>query len=417
MKDAQGMQENDAVFSIDETKPYAELWLGTHPSGMSRVTVHRELQHGYVDAGSSSSDDDCASTAAQKCSLLDYVKSNPDLHCGDSNMQDLSFLLKVLSVRKVLSIQSHPDKKLAEKLHAERPNVYKDPNHKPEMAIALSESVRAMFGFRPLVEIAGHLQEYPEFRTMMGEAMAQQIEVCAQQGEDAKEVLRTMFQNYLEVKQEIMEFLVERMVSRLRTKQHFKHTDVDKLILQLQEQFPGDCGIFAPLIFNIVELKKGEGLFIDANEPHAYISGEILECMACSDNVVRAGLTPKLKDVPTLVNMLTYKCCMPAISKGEQIDKCLLRYCPPVEDFCVEIITVPPGQVYELDDVASPSVLLTLDGEACLKQSDVCSLDVSFGSSAFCSAQTTCTVFAGPYGVRMTRAFTNVFHEQEQQPE
>ncbi len=26
-----------------------------------------------------------------------------------------------------------------------------------------------------------------------------------------------------------------------------------------------------------------------ANEPHAYVAGEIIECMACSDNVVRLG--------------------------------------------------------------------------------------------------------------------------------
>ncbi|CAJ0750428.1 1406_t:CDS:2, partial [Entrophospora sp. SA101] len=30
-------------------------------------------------------------------------------------------------------------------------------------------------------------------------------------------------------------------------------------------------------------------IFLGANEPHAYLSGE---CMAASDNVVRAGLTP-----------------------------------------------------------------------------------------------------------------------------
>lgn len=30
--------------------------------------------------------------------------------------------------------------------------------------------------------------------------------------------------------------------------------------------------------------------------------------MACSDNVVRVGLTPKFRDVNTLVNMLTYRC-------------------------------------------------------------------------------------------------------------
>jgi mannose-6-phosphate isomerase len=55
-------------------------------------------------------------------------------------------LLQVLSVAKPLSIQAHPDKALAEKLHAERPDTYKDDNHKPEMAIAITD-FRALFGF------------------------------------------------------------------------------------------------------------------------------------------------------------------------------------------------------------------------------------------------------------------------------
>lgn len=33
---------------------------------------------------------------------------------------------------------------------------------------------------------------------------------------------------------------------------------------------------------------------------------DTLECMSRSDNVVRSGLTPKFKDVETLVTMLTY---------------------------------------------------------------------------------------------------------------
>ena len=33
---------------------------------------------------------------------------------------------------------------------------------------------------------------------------------------------------------------------------------------------------------------------------------DCVECMACSDNVVRAGLTPKFKDKQTLCDMLTY---------------------------------------------------------------------------------------------------------------
>ena len=46
--------------------------------------------------------------------------------------------LKVLSVAKALSIQAHPDKALAARLHAQDPAHYPDANHKPEMAIALT---------------------------------------------------------------------------------------------------------------------------------------------------------------------------------------------------------------------------------------------------------------------------------------
>jgi hypothetical protein len=38
-------------------------------------------------------------------------------------------LLQVLSVQTALSIQSHPDKSLAERLHAERPDV-REPSHR-----------------------------------------------------------------------------------------------------------------------------------------------------------------------------------------------------------------------------------------------------------------------------------------------
>jgi len=57
---------------------------------------------------------------------------------------------------------------------------------------------------------------------------------------------------------------------------------------------------------NILELKKGEWFWIPANVPHAYIYGELCECMINSDNVVRGGLTPKLKDVKTLLEILPF---------------------------------------------------------------------------------------------------------------
>lgn len=38
-----------------------------------------------------------------------------------------------------------------------------------------------------------------------------------------------------------------------------------------------------------------QAIYLAANVPHAYVSGELVECMATSDNVIRAGLTPKLR--------------------------------------------------------------------------------------------------------------------------
>lgn len=84
-------------------------------------------------------------------------------------------------------------------------------------------------------------------------------------------------------------------------------TAKEELVLRLEKQYPADVGVLAIFFLNFVKLDRGEAMYLDANEPHAYISGEIVECMAASDNVVRAGFTPKYRDTQTLCSMLTYK--------------------------------------------------------------------------------------------------------------
>lgn len=54
--------------------------------------------------------------------------------------------MQTLSIAKALSIQAHPNKKLAAELHKLKPNSYKDDNHKPEMALALTK-FEALCGF------------------------------------------------------------------------------------------------------------------------------------------------------------------------------------------------------------------------------------------------------------------------------
>merc|ERR1712025_509791 len=89
--------------------------------------------------------------------------------------------------------------------------------------------------------------------------------------------------------------------------------------------------------------KPGEAVFLAANEPHAYLKGDIVECMACSNNVVRAGLTPKLRDVETLCACLTYRHWEVAelLVKPKENGSGTLAYVPPINEFVINRITPP----------------------------------------------------------------------------
>ena len=46
-----------------------------------------------------------------------------------------------------------------------------------------------------------------------------------------------------------------------------------ELLLQLHQQYPGDIGCFAIYFLNLLTLKPGEAMFLEANVPHAYLKG------------------------------------------------------------------------------------------------------------------------------------------------
>lgn len=134
------------------------------------------------------------------------------------------------------------------------------------------------------------------------------------------------------------------MVRRLRNTANLNN-ELSALLLRLYEQYPDDIGVFAPLVLNYLRMQQGDSFFIGPNVPHAYISGDCVECMALSDNVVRAGLTPKLRDVETLCDMLNYESGKPAFIETQAIDETgqTLLYRPPkahCAEFEVEFIQV-----------------------------------------------------------------------------
>ncbi|XP_062150591.1 mannose-6-phosphate isomerase 1-like isoform X3 [Alnus glutinosa] len=283
---------------IQQDKSYAELWMGTHESGPSFVVQ--------------TSVDNAVSVGPEDVSLKSWVSENPDA-LGEKVLDkwgcDLPFLFKVLSVAKALSIQAHPDKELARAMHKARPDMYKDENHKPEMALAITE-FEALCGFISLEELKGVLLNVPEIVELVGSADANQIlHLDEQDGEEkAKSVLRSAFTQLMLASKETITEAVSKIKSRLHMESQVRQlTDKELLVLRLEKQYPGDVGVISAFFFNYVKLNPGEALYLGANEPHAYIFGECIECMATSDNVVRAGLTPKHRDVQTLCSMLTYR--------------------------------------------------------------------------------------------------------------
>ena len=125
--------------------PSSQLWMGTHKKGPSTIRYPESLA-GML--------------------LSDWLKDN-QWALGDKVAADFDgefpFLFKVLSINRALSIQAHPDKEHARKLHMEAPDKYPDPNHKPEMVIAMRE-FEGMCGFRPFPAIQEWVMKVPELR-------------------------------------------------------------------------------------------------------------------------------------------------------------------------------------------------------------------------------------------------------------
>ncbi|EAZ08978.1 hypothetical protein OsI_31243 [Oryza sativa Indica Group] len=330
----------------DLARPYAELWMGTHPSGPST------LLDGDGDL----------------MLLRDWLARTPDA-LGPAVAArwggDLPFLFKVLSVAKALSIQAHPDKKRAEALHALRPSVYKDDNHKPEMAIAITE-FRALYGFAAIQELKDVLRTVPEVEGLIGHEHAAKLMSFKEYdaGNQVKSTLQSAFANLMLASKDMVSEALSKLISRLNIESKIRTlTDKEELVLSLERQYQEDVGVLAALFFNYVKLSPGEALHIGANEPHAYLSGECIECMATSDNVVRAGLTPKYKDIQTLCSMLTYKQAFPEILQGVPVQPHVRRYSPPFDEFEVDWCLVPADEVVTISSVPGPSVFLVITGE------------------------------------------------------
>ncbi|XP_068622671.1 mannose-6-phosphate isomerase [Battus philenor] len=344
-KVAKLLSSSDPDVQIDLNKPYAELWMGTHPNGPSIIIERKKL-------------------------LSEYLKDNVDAVgpvVKKSFGVSVPFLLKILSIQKALSIQAHPNKEHAEQLHAKFPDMYKDPNHKPELAIALTP-FEALCGFRPIAEIKEFLHKIPELSEILTKDSVNDL-LNYKEG-DSTIVLKQIFESLMTCDKDVVAKSLEKYITRLNSSdEDIKRALLYETLQKLHTEFPGDVGCFSLYFMNYMQLHPGQAIFLKPNLPHAYLSGDCVECMACSDNVVRAGLTPKHIDLPTLIDMLDYKSYTPEdllfYPSIEDENSCIWR--PPVPDFAVVKIKVEIGNSYNTRIRASPSIIIFIsgEGEAC----------------------------------------------------
>lgn len=286
----------------------------------------------------------------------------------------LPYLFKVLSIAKALSVQAHPHKKLAEVLHARLPAMYKDDNHKPELACALTP-FEAMCGFRSASELRSLPTRVPEIVPLLGEENAAALACCSDAADDARPVIRAAFTAFMSAPAATVATATAALALRLAPSVAAAGADAreaasERLIpaetvaARLCIDFPGDVGVFSPFWLNTVRLQPGEALFLAADEPHAYLSGNAVEVMAASDNVVRAGLTPKFKDVATLCDMLTYAAAPADVWTGTRVDAYCTEYAPPVTEFVLQRVSLPRGSVYNLPPAPTAAISIVIHGRA-----------------------------------------------------
>lgn len=340
-----GHQYIPALLSISNPadKPHAEYWLGTHPGGPSRLSVNGN----------------------EEMSLAELIATNPQKYLGDKvfdQFGELPYLLKVLDVKDMLSIQVHPSKKEAEKgfdreneagilLNASNRN-YKDRNHKPEVMIALSE-FWLLHGFNP--DLENILDRYEWLNTLVPVFEARGIE--------------GLYQFVMELPQDgvdkMLKPLAEKLVPLYEAGELNKNSPdfwAGRVLVESRPEYKNlDRGIFSIYFFNVVHLVPGEAIFQAAGVPHAYLEGQNIELMSNSDNVLRAGLTPKYIDVPELLKHTLFEFTHPQILAGEQKGPATVFDCP-VPDFIIDKIDLEGGGQWA-STAAGPEIFIIISGE------------------------------------------------------
>ncbi|GGA89409.1 mannose-6-phosphate isomerase, class I [Puia dinghuensis] len=323
-----------------EGQPFAEYWMGAH---------------------------DNAPAELEGMALNDYIRKDPQGTLGAytaGRFGRLPYLLKILDVKDMLSIQVHPTKRNAElefaaenekgvALNAPERN-YKDDNHKPELMVALSE-FWLLHGFKPEDDLIETLEGTPELSFL-----APVFEQKGYQG---------LYKEVMEMPQAEVNRVLEPVLHRIlppykegQSKKHEEHFWAARAALTYNQPGKIDRGIFSIYFFNLLNLHPGEAIFQDAGVPHAYLEGQNVELMANSDNVLRGGLTPKHVDVPELLKHVRFEATRPRIVPEDYGAGRIAVFRTPAPDFELSKISLLKGELLTIR-THSAEIFIVLEGK------------------------------------------------------
>jgi mannose-6-phosphate isomerase len=297
-------------------------------------------------------------------------------------LAELPFLMKILGVDRSLSLQVHPTRAQAQVGYArdEREGLrlgsplrrYSDPNHKPELIVALTP-FRALAGMRPPTDAARVATGFDcpalekAFRPFATDPTPS----------GAHTTLSGLLRLRASMVHDVLGALLEAAPRALTHRDPLVRRAADLVIL-LADQHPGDIGIAAALLLNDVTLSPGEGLFQPAGMLHAYVNGLGIEVMASSDNVLRAGLTSKPIAVEEVLAILDPS-CGPASILPAPIGQ-VGEWPVPVEDF--RLRRVFSGVEGMRMAVSCPAIALAVAGEVTIAKASR-RLTIGRGNAAF----------------------------------
>jgi mannose-6-phosphate isomerase len=266
---------------VPDGQPWAEWWLGTHPSAPSLLKDGAALS---------------------------------------SVSGELPYLLKLLASATPLSLQTHPDTATAAAGFAREnaaglaldgsQRVYRDPFAKPELLCALTP-FDTLCGFRPVAETEALLGAIGAFDLR---------DSLVDHGLHA--TVSALYRGTLSP------------ASTLAACAQHSGSEA-QLVSELAAMYPGDASVVVTLLLNRVLLQPGEAIFLGPGNLHAYLRGFGVEVMGASDNVVRGGLTVKHIDVEELLSVLRFEELADPVVRPVEVEPG--RWCYPTPDAPFEL--------------------------------------------------------------------------------